>query len=323
MRKIRKVYNAKVVVVIVASVFFCNATLHPSPISKDSLRVPLKSYIEARGWEERRLASLSTDRLIQEAEKAMPRWDEEKPDWRQFNDVVGLLKERRDVVKVSVVFGPGFKHKSSISFDETHFKADLQRLMTFRLGGEKLNKPFALFALEENIKTHVEEGMALVVERERKTKKETNYRVISFSDNGKGPIDKDTGKLISIEEILKHGVSKGKKGRGLGLTYATRCHPDLSIIHTPTVTTSNETMQGWVKIVKGRLSERGIVFLDPEILYERENYRTYGFKVEIIFLDNPEDYEDVLQDLIEIEKKEKIHMRHRGQPVSVSARTDI
>jgi serine/threonine protein kinase len=45
MRKIRKVYNVKIVAVIVASVFLCNAIGYSWPASRNSLRVPLRKNV--------------------------------------------------------------------------------------------------------------------------------------------------------------------------------------------------------------------------------------------------------------------------------------
>jgi hypothetical protein len=44
MRKIRKVYNVKIIAVIIASVFLCNDALYSFPVSRDLLRVPLGGY---------------------------------------------------------------------------------------------------------------------------------------------------------------------------------------------------------------------------------------------------------------------------------------
>ncbi|MHC4123836.1 MAG: hypothetical protein ACYSSI_09710, partial [Planctomycetota bacterium] len=44
MRKIRKVYNVKIVAIIVASLLLCNVTLYSYPASRDSLRVPIGDY---------------------------------------------------------------------------------------------------------------------------------------------------------------------------------------------------------------------------------------------------------------------------------------
>lgn len=307
MRKIRKGYNLAFIFTLIL-VFLCQNLAYARDISY--LRVPVDGHkrVEEALRAETNLANLTTDQLIIEAELAMPRWDDENPDWTKFKRIVAELRNRKDadVAEVLVIAGLEFENEGvDIEYDCNI--SEIEESLSTRIPPLSWLLPtvyneneygYAIYKDEEgffisilhNVYQHVRTGVALVVKQRKITRQGNKYSEISVIDNGAGPIYED-GRRASIKDILEYEKNVGKNsGRGMDLSFAARGFANFSVIDVP----------GETAIVMGREMSKRLKSRGPRVIRPSpyKTSKTYGMTVTGYFLREGANPEDVKKDII-------------------------
>lgn len=263
MRKINKIINIALIFMLIG---VCQEAY--------ALRVPMNGHKKVEEALKETLANLPTYQLIREATMSMPRWNEEKPDWNRFNEIISEIRKRKDV-NIIVYVGRQFNNEGEVDADDKNIE------LIPRFASNKGQKFFILHILH-NVHQHVRSGIALVARQEIETKEGDKYIEISVSDNGAGPIDRD-GERAPIEEVLNYGKTIGKGGsRGQGLSFATKIHASLSAIHVP-----------GSSVVVGKLPN-----LSKGIIFQEKNKKTHGMAVIGYFLEETSNLQNIREDII-------------------------